>query len=63
MAKDGTNRGGARPGAGRKKKNPDGTMENSARATTQINNHIITAKRPRFRTSVLIIDNNKNFSE
>ena len=30
MAKDGTNRGGARPGAGRKKKNPDGTMENSA---------------------------------
>ena len=30
MAKDGTNRGGARPGAGRKKKNPDGIMENPA---------------------------------
>lgn len=27
MAKDGTKRGGARPGAGRKKKTPDGTYE------------------------------------
>ena len=27
MAKDGTNRGGARPGAGRKKKTPEGTYE------------------------------------
>lgn len=36
MAKDGTRRGGARPGAGRKKKNPDGTFEHSAFTAEQL---------------------------
>jgi hypothetical protein len=36
MAKDGTNRGGARPGAGRKKKNPDGTLEHAKFTSEQL---------------------------
>lgn len=36
MAKDGTKRGGARPGAGRKKKNPDGTTEHSSFTAQQL---------------------------
>lgn len=36
MAKDGTNRGGARPGAGRKKKNPEGTYEHATFTAEQL---------------------------
>lgn len=36
MAKDGTNRGGARPGAGRKKKNLDGTYEHAVFTAEQL---------------------------
>ena len=36
MAKDGTNRGGARPGAGRKKKTPEGTYEHATFTSEQL---------------------------
>lgn len=36
MAKDGTNRGGARPGAGRKKKTPEGTYEHTTFTAEQL---------------------------
>ena len=36
MAKDGTNRGGARPGAGRPKKKQDGTTEHSTFTAEQL---------------------------
>ena len=36
MAKDGTNRGGARPGAGRPQKNPDGTTEHATFTAEQL---------------------------
>ena len=36
MAKDGTNRGGARPGAGRPRKNPDGTTEHASFTAEQL---------------------------
>ncbi len=36
MAKDGTNRGGARPGAGRPRKNPDGTTEHISFTAEQL---------------------------
>lgn len=36
MAKDGTNRGGARPGAGRKKKTSEGTYEHTTFTAEQL---------------------------
>lgn len=36
MSKDGTNRGGARPGAGRKKKTPEGTYEHATFTAEQL---------------------------
>ena len=36
MAKDGTNRGGPRPGAGRPRKNPDGTTEHTSFTAEQL---------------------------